>query len=288
MKNRKGDFIVQEALEVKHRIWSLEEMAERFRVASFATVIAQLRESTLAVRLASTDPAAPQPDEVVSAALNAANEQFKELKLSRVLRSQWERLMKSAEELVPLTELAILIRELNNNLLVELSSAWFLIIPADRRFVYEQRSPIFGLEVHAAFPDARRDIAAAGRCYALDEWTACVVHLMRALEHALRWLAARVGLDPEAMKVENWKNIIDQIEKKIREMESLPKGAEKSETIQFLSEAATQFRWFKDAWRNEAVHGHVYYDERDGSLIFLHISDFFRHIATEVVKEMQP
>jgi len=174
---------------------------------------------------------------------------------------------------------------MNNNLMVELAEAWFLMIPADKRFIYEQPSPIFGETVHKAFPDAQRDIAAAGRCYALDEWTACVVHLMRALEHAMRWLASRVHLDPESIKGENWKNVIDQIEKKIREMESEPKSAEKSAKIQFLSQSATQFRWFKDAWRNDAAHGHVYYDEREGAPLFLHISDFFRHIATEAIKD---
>jgi hypothetical protein len=188
----------------------------------------------------------------------------------------------------PLSEIAILLRELNNNLMVELSSAYFLVIPADRRFIYEQPHPIFGLETHDAFPGARRDIAAAGRCYALDEWTACVVHLMRALEYGLRWLATRVGLQPEEVANENWKNVIDRIEKKIREMEQLSKSPTKSENVQFLSEAATQFRWFKDAWRNDAAHGRMSFDEREGIPIFLHISDFFRHIAAEAVKDVQP
>jgi hypothetical protein len=65
-------------------------MAERFRVSSFATVIAQLRESALVVRLASSDPNAPQPTDVVMSALKSADHQFKELKLSKVLRSQWK------------------------------------------------------------------------------------------------------------------------------------------------------------------------------------------------------
>lgn len=260
-------------------------MAERFRVTSFATVISQLRESALCVQFA--HPNGPQPDELVRTALELANQQFKDLKLSLVLRQQWERLLDRSKNNAPLSEMVILIRELNNNLMVELSSAWFLMIPADRRFVYEQPKPIYGEDVDKAFPDARRDIAAAGRCYALDEWTACVIHLMRALEHALRWLATRVGLNPEEIKEENWKNVIDRIEKKIKELEQHPKGPSKSENVQFLSEAATQFRWFKDAWRNDAAHGKVYYDEREGAPIFLHMSDFFRHIAVEAVKDVQ-
>lgn len=256
-------------------------MAERFRVASFSTVIGQLRESATLIQLA--QPGGPDPRPVVLIALRDADREFEDLPLSPVLRQQWKRLLERSE--APLQELAILIREMNNNLMVELSSAWFLMIPKDCRFVYEQPQPIFGEDVHRAFPDARQDIAAAGRCYALDEWTACVVHLMRALEHGLMWLANRVTLDPVALKRENWKNIIDQIEKKIRAMESEPKSNEKSAKMQFLSEAAMQFRWFKDAWRNEVAHAHVHYDKSDGAPIFLHISDFFRHIASEAIAE---
>lgn len=273
-------------LVYRHRLWSVLDMAERFRVASFAVVIGQLCESTTLVRFGPIGTAVgfnlPDPRPVILAALNDAESQFKELALSAVLRDQWRRLMERSAS-VPLQELVILIREMHENLLVELSSAWFLMIPADRRFVYEQPSPIFGGDVHDAFPEARRDIAAAGRCYALDEWTACVVHLMRALEPGLLWLADRVKLDSEDMKRENWKNIIDQIEKKIRGMESEPKSIEKSVKVQFLSKAATQFFWFKDAWRNDAAHGHEHYEERDGAPIFLHVSDFFRHIAAEAI-----
>jgi hypothetical protein len=257
-------------------------MAGRFRVSSFATVIAQLRESTVLVQFG---PQEVSPDEVVNAALQEADQHFKELPLSVVLRSQWQRLLARADAKVPLSELVILIREMSNNLMVELSSAWFLMIPADRRFVYEQPKPIFGPDVDQAFSGARLDIAAAGRCYALDEWTACVFHTMRALEDPLLWLAARVQLEPGELQRENWKNILDLIEKKIRAMEKEPKSESKISKVQFLSEAATQFRWFKDAWRNNVAHGHVQYDERDGAPIFLHASDFFRHVAAEAVKE---
>jgi hypothetical protein len=261
-------------------------MPIRFPVSSFASVISQLRESTTLVRFAPVG--GPQPGGVVRAALQDADEQFKDMKLSLVIRGQWERLLKRAASDAPLSEIAILVREMNNNLLTELAGAYFLMIPADRRFAYEQPQPIFGSDVHKAFPGAQRDIAAAGRCYALDEWTACVVHVMRALEHGLRWLAKRAGLKPEDVVGENWKNVIDKIEKKTRELEQLPRSPAKSENVQFLSEAATQFRWFKDAWRNDAAHAHVSYDERECAPIFLHISDFFRHIATEAVKDGKP
>jgi hypothetical protein len=268
---------------VFHCLWSIPDMADRFRVSSFATVMGQLRESATLVNLSGPNDSAAE--DLIRAALRDAEAKFSELKLSQVLRAQWQRLLERAYGNAPLLELAILIREMHNNLLTELTAAYFLMIPADRRFIYEQPRPIFGEEAHRAFPDAQRDIAAAGRCYGLDEWTACIFHLMRALEHGLRWLGVMVTLDPVILKTENWKNIIDQIEKKIRELESLPKSADKTAKTQFLSEAASQFRWFKDAWRNDVSHANVFYDEREAVPIFLHVSDFFRHIASEAVKD---
>ena len=114
---------------------------------------------------------------------------------------------------------------------------------------------------------------------ALSEWTACVFHLMRSVEVALREMAVRVGLPPDAMALENWKNILDQIEKKLREMESLPKSSEKARTIQELSSCAVQFRYFKDAWRNHVAHAHKSYDERDALEIWHHVRNVMSHIA---------
>jgi hypothetical protein len=170
--------------------------------------------------------------------------------------------------------------EIRKNLVAELSQHYFIQIPYQRRAYYEAKNPLMGALVEAKFPDASRDVAAAGRCLALEESTAAVFHLMRVLEHGLRFLATRVGLSSDAMALENWKNVIDQIEKKIREMEGLPKSPIKSETLQHYSEAAIQFRYFKDAWRNHVSHSRSTYDERDAVSIWNHATEFMQHLAT--------
>jgi hypothetical protein len=173
-----------------------------------------------------------------------------------------------------------MIRELINNIIIELSSPWFLMIPANQRWQYEQTQPVFGSAVAQVFSEASADIEAAGRCFALDEWTACVFHLMRSLEHALRKMAATVGLPPDAMAYENWRSIIDQIESKIRELEKTRKSAEKVETLRLFSDAAVQFRYFKDAWRNHVSHSRVSYDQHTAPPIWLHVKLFMEQIAT--------
>jgi hypothetical protein len=103
---------------------------------------------------------------------------------------------------------------------------------------------------------------------------------MRVLEHGLKKLAGEVDLPSDSMEHENWKNIIDQIEKKIREMEGLKKTPEKIERLKVLSGAAVQFRYFKDAWRNHVSHAHASYDNHSAPQVWTHVREFMRSIAS--------
>lgn len=62
------------SFESKYRLWSLLDMAQRFRMNFYATVIAQLRESAAVARF--VDPRAPDPRSLILAALHDANAQF--------------------------------------------------------------------------------------------------------------------------------------------------------------------------------------------------------------------
>ena len=154
------------------------------------------------------------------------------------------------------------------------------MIPDYRRNLYDQQEPPFGAAVADAFPDADFDVAAAARCPALDEWTACVFHSMRVLEHGLRHVAGVLNVPMAAtIEYENWGNIIDQIEKAIRSIEQQPRGAEKSARSQFYSEAASQFRYFKNAWRNHVSHARAKYDEREAREVWTHVRQFMQQLA---------
>lgn len=186
----------------------------------------------------------------------------------------------ASEEILTVSMAVIILKELLNDIVEHVGGPWFLMIPAARRRFYEQRAPLFGHEVDSAFPEASGDISAAGRCLALDEWTATVFHLMRVLERGLHRLATdlEVGMNGE-LELENWKNVIDQIEKKIRSMEQLPKSPEKSERLRTYSEMAANFWFFKEAWRNHVSHARATYDERSAINVFNHVEQFMQQIA---------
>jgi hypothetical protein len=102
---------------------------------------------------------------------------------------------------------------------------------------------------------------------------------MRVLEAGLHSLAGDLVL-PD-VEHDDWKNILDRIEKKVKAMEQEPRSAEKIERVRYYSEAVTQFRLFKDAFRNHVSHyrSHVSYDEPASHKILVGVRDFMEALA---------
>ncbi|HEY8549793.1 MAG TPA: hypothetical protein VIL35_07570, partial [Vicinamibacterales bacterium] len=118
-----------------YRLWSLLEML-RFRAASFAATMAGLERATLAVGSHEHIEFVNQTnmDRVVLAkAIREAEPALEELPLSPVVKHQFQRIKRNAEGGLSREALSMLLRELQNNILVDLSSSWFLMIPAERR-----------------------------------------------------------------------------------------------------------------------------------------------------------
>jgi hypothetical protein len=88
---------------------------------------------------------------------------------------------------------------------------------------------------------------------------------------------------PTPIELENWNTIIEKIESTIRDREKqLPKGMQKSEEMQFYSEAAKEFRYFKDAWRNHVSHSREKYGDAEAYRVLIHVRDFMQHLATRL------
>lgn len=169
----------------------------------------------------------------------------------------------------------------------ELREPKFLYIPPELRELYEQNDPAFGVTVNTHFKASIRDVSAAARCLALEEGTACVFHLMRALEQPLHLLADRVGVVfPTPLELENWKTIIDKIESKVnaevKRLEQQPKSLKRNEELGFLGQTTIQFRHFKNAWRNDAAHAREHYEPREAQTVFDAVKSFMQMMADEM------
>ena len=153
----------------------------------------------------------------------------------------------------------------------------FSLEPENAKY-YESDEPLFGSEVSSVFPSATYDISEAGSCLAVERWTACVFHLMRALEHGLHAMAESLGV-PGDCSVEQWKVIIDRIEKRIKQIDDGKRFPDKQAILQRYSEAAADFRYFKNAWRNHVSHVKEKYGKRDATRIFEHVRSFMQSVV---------
>jgi hypothetical protein len=127
------------------------------------------------------------------------------------------------------------------------------------------------------FPIIKVDVFSATDCYALEHNTASVFHCMRVLERGLAVLANDVGID---FDIQQWNTIIEQIETEITKLrKTLPRGTDKNTRMQFLSEAAKEFFYFKDGWRNYVSHNRGRYDEHQAAGVLEHTRAFMNHLA---------
>lgn len=147
---------------------------------------------------------------------------------------------------------------------------------------YFDNPKLFGDAVFSAFPSAIEDITEAGSCLALERSTACVMHLMRAMEVCLEALANTIGVS----KQNNWgayiKEIGDKLEKRAKSSGS------RSSQEQFYAAAAIQFDHVRRAWRNPALHVEKNYSVDRAEQILLAVKSFMDHLATQISESDQP
>lgn len=207
--------------------------------------------------------------------------QCQRLPMSTDLVAQAQRLRHACSN-PPWTDVTLmaLTQDLQQAFMTVLERNLFFAIWPLRIDMYLDPREWFGDYVLRRFPDISRDVDDACQSFAVAQWTAAVFHSMRILERGLRAMGKHLSVPFAAdVELENWKPIIDQIESHIRAMEALPKSAQKVENLKFYSEAATQFRYFKDAWRNHVSHSRTNYDDRSAETILTHVRDFMRDLA---------
>jgi hypothetical protein len=176
------------------------------------------------------------------------------------------------------TELKVLMEMIDDGL------KWQLIYryPNEKKKVLENWKDDWKAALKA-FPSADSDIFAGVDLWALGHGTASVFHSMRVLEHGLRALAKDVG---KSFDTQNWQNIIDQIESEIRQLgKALPAGSAKNNRLQFLSQAAKEFLYFKDGWRNYVSHNRGAYDEHQARSVMEHVRSFMTTLSKRLSEE---
>ena len=176
-------------------------------------------------------------------------------------------------------ELSEMLRNATERLRDEAGTLKLLRIQLDRVKYYETQQP-FGLDVANNFPSVSFDALEACRCFALHRSTACVFHLMRVLEIGLHAFADRFGV---ASDHTNWHNIIEGIEKAVRNMGTDPtRAVDWKDQQEFFSQAASHFMNLKDAWRNYTAHERGKFTEDEAETILANVRSIMQRLATKL------
>jgi hypothetical protein len=179
-----------------------------------------------------------------------------------------------------MSQMLVDLDHLQNAFISEMEGVTFLYIAPERQQFYvgdTGESLPFGAAVAAAFPSGALDMREASNTYALERWPACVFHLMRVLESGLSVLAARFNV---TMDKSTWHQVIEAIEGKIRKVDPATAGPDWKQQQKNFSDAATQFMFFKDAWRNHIMHVRDVYDEGRATSIWQHVNEFMNKLAS--------
>ncbi|WP_316214606.1 MULTISPECIES: hypothetical protein [unclassified Bradyrhizobium] len=167
------------------------------------------------------------------------------------------------------------VRRILNDLRVILSQKKFYYLPQTLSSFYGNPL-LFGEVVAKKFPKACPDIERAGNCLALGEATACVLHLNRVMEIAIRRLAKKLKFDPKPR--DTFGAVLRDMSPKI---DALPEHTEKlKRKKEKWSECRTNLFHVKNAWRDPSSHGKVSYSEKEARDIIQRVEGFMQQLAT--------
>ena len=266
-------------------LWSLWDMM-RFFAMSFAVALAEFRQRLTMLSMA--DKTSNEADAIkrLRDTTESCAQMISKFPVSAVIKQQlegfWNQLGRAGQPSSESITICAVGMVLYNSIHTELAAQLFFVIPEDRKqWFYDENRALFGNPVDSAFPETTREIAEAGRCFALDRWTACVFHLMRATECALHRWASDLNV-PLNRPVEqaNWQEILDASEKKLKGIGQQPRSTQRDLDLEYFNETAVHFSYIKDAWRNHVSHSKRTYDEREAISILTHVRSFMEKLAS--------
>lgn len=171
-------------------------------------------------------------------------------------------------------------------LLSELKAVNFIWLPPASLGLYEGGvEALYGTHVAERLPSANLDLEQAAKCLALDLPTACVMHLMRAIEIAVRAVRRSLGVgepDPLKPNEHGFGAEFGTIRDKIKANKNAPPRGWTPEKLAFYEELQAYLGGAKDAWRNHAAHASKSYSEAEARRIYDSVRSFMQHFATHL------
>lgn len=157
----------------------------------------------------------------------------------------------------------------------ELESRIFLQLAADKA-AYADPKWLLNTSIETAFPSTITEFQNAGRCYAYDESTACMFHLMRVVDFGLRSVAAALGIDYNARA---WDGIAKAITGKMEEKYQ-NKTVDWRAVEPMYAEILTDIQAISRGHRNPVLHElEKKYEPKEAHNMLTIVEGFISHLA---------
>jgi HEPN domain-containing protein len=170
-------------------------------------------------------------------------------------------------------------REIGKRIVAEMQSRKCFYIGTSNARFFDVES-LLGEEVKQHFPGAWDDLEEAGKCFALGRSTACVFHLMRSMEVAIKAIWKTLNLTPPKLP-DNWGALIGPMDKEL----SFAKDTRNPLWVKeesFFAEAVADVRSVKKAWRDTTIHLEKNYTNEQAEKIFNAVVGLMRDLATRL------
>jgi len=159
----------------------------------------------------------------------------------------------------------------------ELKDRQFMFLEPGRSRYFTNPLREFGDDAARKLPDCRFDMIEAGKCFALERPTACVFHLYRVVEGALRTLAVAVGVNPKTpTKSKLWQPLADEIRAAVSASKPSTQAESRIKTARLL--ALDRFENVRDT-RNASAHPDDQYTDEEARETFTHIVAFIKQLV---------
>ena len=206
--------------------------------------------------------------------LSVSNEKVRAIKIAiDLLRKKGARL---DIEVIKGTLLPAL-QELRSRIQDELEGkVLYHVTPQEVAFIHQAEN-LFEATARAQFPEVVEDLSEGAICFGFNRYTACVFHLMRAMEGAL----GAIGTHFKATVINRygepltWGIILGNVKVIV---EKLPEGPDKEK----WSEVVVLLHYVKIAWRNTTMHPKQTYTKTEAEAIFEAVKAFLRHFAKAI------
>jgi hypothetical protein len=182
----------------------------------------------------------------------------------------------------------LLVGQIEIALTYECNHHVFFVLPERYRHLVEhwpEKVP-FGPEVKDRFSRCLPDIGSASRCLAFGLYSACVYHLMGIIQEGINAIAKDLGVP--VLLTSTWEAIIGPLDKQLDVKRQGMKKEQWKRVEPFYSEALSDLRSIKNAWRNPTMHFSRSYDEQDAQKIFDRTEAFMVHLSTRLRQASAP